>query len=203
MADIATLSIGIDASSSIPASKAMEQATASAGRLESATNRLNSTQSRMSQEMRRIGQEIRTAGGWDQWTAQMDRAGVSAGLAQQRMHALGHQARLTGRDMAFMGFQFQDILVTAAMGMNPMMIALQQGTQLIQVFELRGIKLGQALRQVFSGVAQYFTSPLMLAVLAVGALGLAIQQLYQTWSGDGRTIADILKDQETAIQNLE
>lgn len=50
--------------------------------------------------------------------------------------------------------QFQDIGVTAAMGMNPLMIALQQGTQLSAVFAQTGgsalASLGAAFKQVVS-----------------------------------------------------
>ena len=39
-------------------------------------------------------------------------------------------ARRMGGSMSGLAAQFQDIGVTAAMGMNPMIIALQQGTQI-------------------------------------------------------------------------
>lgn len=58
--------------------------------------------------------------------------------------------------------QFQDIGVTAAMGMNPLLIALQQGTQLSAVFAQSGLKsLIPALRSVISPV-----SLLTIAVVA-------------------------------------
>lgn len=59
--------------------------------------------------------------------------------------------------------QFQDIGVTAAGGMNPMLIALQQGTQLSAAFA-NGLKdIGPALKQIFSPVA----------LLTIGLVGLA------------------------------
>lgn len=66
--------------------------------------------------------------------------------------------------------QFQDIGVTAAMGMDPMMIAFQQGTQLSAIFAqmenpLKGI--ATALKSVFS-----VTSLLTIGLVALLAAGL-------------------------------
>ena len=64
--------------------------------------------------------------------------------------------------------QFQDIGVTAAAGMNPMLIALQQGTQLSVAFSggLGGI--GAALKQVFSPMS-------ILTIAAVALIAYLIQ----------------------------
>jgi hypothetical protein len=64
--------------------------------------------------------------------------------------------------------QFQDIGVTAAMGMSPLLIALQQGTQLSAAFAGGGLKsLGAALRSVISPV-----SLLTIALVALVAVGI-------------------------------
>lgn len=66
--------------------------------------------------------------------------------------------------------QFQDVGVTAAMGMNPLMIALQQGTQLSAVL--------QTMEKPLKGIAAAFTqilnpvSLLTIAVIALVAAGL-------------------------------
>lgn len=63
--------------------------------------------------------------------------------------------------------QFQDIGVTAAMGMNPLMIGLQQGTQLSAALA-GGIKnLGAAIKQVLSP-----TSLLTIALVSLAVVGL-------------------------------
>lgn len=65
--------------------------------------------------------------------------------------------------------QFQDIGVTAAAGMNPLLIALQQGTQLSVAFS-GGLKnIGAALKQVFS--------PMALLTIGVVALIAYLVQL--------------------------
>lgn len=64
--------------------------------------------------------------------------------------------------------QFQDIGVTAAMGMNPLLIALQQGTQL-------SMALGGGLKALVAALATVF-SPVALLTIALVALGAALIQ---------------------------
>lgn len=63
--------------------------------------------------------------------------------------------------------QFQDIGVTAAMGMNPLLIALQQGTQL-------AMALGGGLRALMAAFAMVFgvTQLLTIAIVALVAAGI-------------------------------
>ncbi|WPZ05668.1 phage tail length tape measure family protein [Pelagerythrobacter marinus] len=67
--------------------------------------------------------------------------------------------------------QFQDIGVTAAMGMNPLLIALQQGTQLSAAFAGGGLKsLGAAFRELASPAA-------LLTIGIVGLVAALIQMV--------------------------
>src|SRR5262249_30979746 len=66
--------------------------------------------------------------------------------------------------------QFQDIGVTAAMGMNPLQIALQQGTQLVAILnqmEKPAQGLVQAFQQIFNKV-----SLIGIGLVALVAAGL-------------------------------
>lgn len=72
--------------------------------------------------------------------------------------------------------QFQDIAVTSAMGMSPMQIALQQGTQLSSVFATMGKGT-----DVIKGIGAAFTSlisPVSLVTLGVIAGGVALAQYF-------------------------
>lgn len=83
--------------------------------------------------------------------------------------------------------QFQDIGVTAAMGMNPLQIALQQGTQLSAVLNEsvgRGVNPVKALGGAFLQII----NPISLATIAAIALGTALIQ----------SIGSILPQTETA-----
>jgi hypothetical protein len=65
--------------------------------------------------------------------------------------------------------QFQDIGVTAAMGMSPLLVALQQGTQLSSAFAGSGLKqLGAAFKQLISPVS-------LLTIGIVGLIAYLIQ----------------------------
>lgn len=84
--------------------------------------------------------------------------------------------------------QFQDIGVTAAMGMNPLQIALQQGTQLSAILQtmenpLKGIAI--AFRSVFNAV-----SLLSIGIVAVVA---AILQ-FVNWTKLAKSVLNALAD---------
>ncbi len=73
--------------------------------------------------------------------------------------------------------QFQDIGVTAAMGANPLQVALQQGTQLSAV--LNEIKRdGQSAIGVLAGAFGSLLSPISLITLGVTAAGAAAIQYF-------------------------
>jgi len=84
--------------------------------------------------------------------------------------------------------QFQDIGVTAAAGMNPLLIALQQGTQLSVAFS-GGLKnVGEALRQVFSPMAL-----LTIGVVALIAYAIQLGMEFFNTSEDAKKLGDETK----------
>ncbi|MBX4921002.1 phage tail tape measure protein [Rhizobium bangladeshense] len=91
--------------------------------------------------------------------------------------------------------QFQDIAVTAAMGMNPLMIGLQQGTQLASV-------LGTMERPV-AGLAAAFGSlinPVSLVTIGLTAGVAALVQYFSTAeSGTGKT-SKLFEEQNEVIR---
>lgn len=84
--------------------------------------------------------------------------------------------------------QFQDIAVTASMGMNPLLIALQQGTQLAAVMNsmeapLKGLK--EAFVQIINPVS----------LLSIGLTALAVVGLQMVdWSGLATDSLGLLSD---------
>lgn len=99
--------------------------------------------------------------------------------------------------------QFNDIGVTAAMGMNPMLIALQQGTQISQVF------VGQNLGAAAKGIGAAFgsvVSPVSLVTIGLVAGAAALIQ----WAhgalfaaGDTKTFEDSLSTANQKIREME
>lgn len=90
--------------------------------------------------------------------------------------ATGPNSFYTG-NVAAQGF---DIGVTAAMGMNPAMIGLQQGSQLVQVMQQMGGGTG-AIKGIAAGLLSIL-NPLSLATMGFVALGaVGIQALMSLW----------------------
>ena len=105
-------------------------------------------------------------------SGKLDSMGNSASSAATKLARMGTAANdnlnAVQATPANIAAQFQDIGVTAAAGMNPMLIALQQGTQLSVAFSggLGGI--GAALKQVFSPMS-------ILTIAAVALIAYLIQ----------------------------
>ncbi len=95
--------------------------------------------------------------------------------------------------------QFQDIAVTTAMGMSPIQIALQQGTQLSAVFNEMG--KGKAVIQGIGAAFASIVSPVSLVTIGVIAAGAALLQ-YITSAGDIKTADELLKQHEAIIKGL-
>lgn len=84
--------------------------------------------------------------------------------------------------------QFQDIGVTAAMGMNPMLVALQQGTQLAAVLN--------SMEQPVKGLADAFRqiiNPVSMVSIGLTALAVALIQLVD-WTSVAQTGLNTLAD---------
>jgi hypothetical protein len=77
--------------------------------------------------------------------------------------------------------QFQDIGVTAAMGMNPLIIGLQQGTQLSAVFA----QSGGSMRDVLVGAFKQIASAQALLTIGLVALIAVAIQLAMAWFNSG------------------
>lgn len=85
--------------------------------------------------------------------------------------------------------QFQDIGVTAAMGMNPLLIALQQGTQLSAVFAQTG---GNAFKTIAAAIMQVL-SPTALLTIGIVALVAAMVQ-FVNWTKLAQGVLNFLAD---------
>lgn len=94
-----------------------------------------------------------------------------------------------------------DIGVTAAMGMNPAMVGLQQGTQLVQVMQQMG-----GGKQALQGLATGFLSilnPMSLATIGIVAFGAMGIQALMSLGGETKTFADAMSDLSDAVTSYE
>ncbi|MEH3090757.1 MAG: phage tail length tape measure family protein [Agrobacterium cavarae] len=136
---------------------------------------------------------------------------MTAAIQRERQAALASTAAIKGRNSALasqpktnsfntsnIAAQFQDIGVTAAMGMSPIQIALQQGTQLsavLQELKTGGQGVGKGLAAAFESVI----SPLSLVTIGVIAAGTAAFQYFSTVMSEGDKSAEVLKEQAALI----
>ncbi|ODT50259.1 phage tail length tape measure family protein [Devosia sp. 63-57] len=93
--------------------------------------------------------------------------------------------------------QFQDIGVTAAMGMNPIMIALQQGTQLSAVLN--------TMQNPLRGLATAFVSiinPVSLLTIGFVALGAAAIQWFASAKGEADRAAEALEKHDKWLDDI-
>lgn len=85
--------------------------------------------------------------------------------------AVGKSARLTGNEMLNLSRQFADVGVSAAGGISPLMILVQQGPQIGETFasaSARGLTFSQVLRGIGASAAAGL-APLAPFLLAAGA----------------------------------
>lgn len=112
-----------------------------------------------------------------------------------------NQVKAAGQGMSgsFSGLaaQFQDIGVTAAMGMNPIMIALQQGTQIAGQMEM-ALMGGQSAVTVLGDAFKSLLGPIAMASIGLTAISAALLQAVD-WSKVAKFTLDSLA---TAIDHV-
>lgn len=87
-----------------------------------------------------------------------------------KIQASGIKSGVASHDFANMAYQLNDIAVTAAMGMDPLQILMQQGTQIGQIFA--GSKA--SLAEWGAALGGALLNPAVLATAAIVAVGVAV-----------------------------
>ena len=125
MTDLAELGLRIRSEEAETAEKRLDDFAAAAGRAETAEERLALAARRTDGAMSTMNVALR-----DQ---------------QRVLMASKNAAGLTTTEMLNLSRQFSDIGVTAAMGMSPLMILIQQGPQIADAFATSNIALSRSL----------------------------------------------------------
>lgn len=115
-------------------------------------------------------------------------------INSQAPRAAGAMNGLSGQ-VGNVAAQFQDIGVQLAGGQSPLLIALQQGTQLTSVLQTTA-NPARALGAAFASLV----SPVSLVTIATIALGGAALQYFGSILGDGRDGTEVIKEQNEAIR---
>nr|WP_299500398.1 phage tail length tape measure family protein [uncultured Rhizobium sp.] len=140
---------------------------------------------------------------------------MTAAISRERQAALASTAAIKGRNAALadtpssrggggsfntanLAAQFQDIAVTSAMGMSPLQIALQQGTQISAVLGPMGAAGAvKSLSAAFLSVI----NPVSLATIGLVAAGAAAIQYFGSFDFGGKS-EEVLKKEAELIQRI-
>lgn len=101
---------------------------------------------------------------------------------------VGQSLKLTAHEGLNFSRQFADIGVTAAMGMNPFMIALQQGPQLFDVLQMTATRTGASIGAVVKALGvQIWTAlaPVLPVLLAIAAAAGVVYGAFKLWTSSG------------------
>ncbi|MFD1189756.1 phage tail length tape measure family protein [Phenylobacterium conjunctum] len=197
MPDIASLVVKVDATQAQGASAALERVAAAGGRAEAQAGRLGSSSARAASSLAEMGQAVREADAamseMVRETARVVQAQTEIATGWEGVAAAWHEndfvreyqtatgaldksrgaAKLTANEMLNLSRQFSDIGVTAAMGMNPLMILVQQGPQIADTLSLaaqRGVSASEAFK-IMAAEAWGAVAP--IAPFVAGAAALA------------------------------
>lgn len=182
MADVATLGLQVESASVEKGTQALNQLTGAAARAEAAANGLSGASRGATGAAATAARAYATEGA----------AAASASKQIEMMNRAANQNRASSRgNLGNIAAQFQDIAVSAQMGMGPLQIALQQGTQLAAVLSSmeRPVQgLGAAFLSVLSPV-----SLLTIGIIALAAAGLQMVDWTKLAQSALIALADVLE----------
>lgn len=124
--------------------------------------------------------------------AQSAAAAKTAAAVRSAGVAVNDNARRMGGSMSGLAAQFQDIGVTAAMDMNPMIIGLQQGTQIAGQMEM-ALQGGVSASTVFGTALRSLLSPVSLVAIGLTVAAAAAIQMVD-WAAAGAGALNMLAD---------
>jgi len=177
--EVASLGLAVDSSQADKGAISLERLSSAAKRAESATRGLAGGANASSTA------SAAAAGSANRAAAALNVEAAAATKAANAMHvhgkAVNDNARRMGGSMSGLAAQFQDIGVTAAMGMNPALIALQQGTQIAGQMEM-AMQSGAKATDVLGTAFRSLFSPLTFVTIALTALAAVGLQMVD-WAG--------------------
>ena len=196
--DLATIGVGVDTTDLKSGEAALDQFATEGERTEA---RVKKSTGKMGTSIKGAGKETKAlsatqrsaaSGATALAAAERQAAAAASELARQNRAATGQTANLTA--------QFNDIGVMLAAGQNPLQLALQQGTQINQVFQQMGGGMG-AVRSLGPALMS-MVSPMSLLTLGTIAGGAALFQFGMNAIGAGeeaKTFEEQIEDVQAAL----
>ncbi len=165
-------------------SSSFERVNQSAGVAKGGVERLASGLGMQSELVNRAANaNFSMAGGFDILTgksnstfAAINKNMTAMGLFEKSTHGAGNAIKFTAAEGLNFSRQMSDIGVTLAMGMNPFMVALQQGPQLFDILQTAGMRAGVGIGAAFRAAGTVIwtaLAPVLPIILAIAA-GVAV-----------------------------
>lgn len=173
--DIASLGIEVRSEEAAKGAADLDKLAGSAKRAETATRSLAGGAKATSAANAAVSSSANSA------AVALNREAVAATKTSAALVAANSNVRRMGGSFSGLGAQFQDIGVTAAMGMNPAIIALQQGTQIAGQMEM-AMQGGASATGVLATAFKSLFSPLTFITIALTALAAVGLQMVD-WPG--------------------
>ncbi len=202
---VAQLGLAVDSSTVAAATPALERMTAASQKAEAAAGNLGRASSGTSGMMRQlmavvqsIERDLTVLVNRSLEAGQgLARAGAAAAAAGAGIARVGQNVKAMGGSFSGLAAQFQDIGVMAAMGMNPLQVALQQGTQIAGQMEMAMQGGAKAAAGLMQGLAS-LVSPLSLTIIGITALAVAGLQMVD-WTKLAKSALNLLADNLVVI----
>ncbi len=187
MTDLATLGLRVESQEVATADTHLDNLASSANRAETSVDKLAAAARRA-----------------DGATGTMN---VAVRQQQQVLNASRNAMGLTAAEGLNLSRQFADIGVTAAMGMNPLMIAIQQGPQLLDIFQMAAIRTGTTVRAAMlaTGAAVWTALAPLIPIIAgiaivAGTTAVAFGLATRSMSQD---IGDVAKEMNLTEEQMK
>jgi hypothetical protein len=110
--------------------------------------------------------------------------------ADRTINAIGKGSKLAAWEVKNLGFQLNDIGVSLASGQSPLMVLIQQGAQIGQIFQGKGLGVTGVLKEI-GLLALRLVNPVTAAIALVVGLGVALGSLTGR-GGEIQRTADLL-----------
>ena len=139
-----------------------------------------------------------------QASAAMSKLEAQYGIAGRAAVNMGNQVAASNRHVLNMGFQFQDIGLMLASGQNPLVLAMQQGTQVAGIFNQMKLE-GQSAFSAIRGGLMGLVNPLSLLTIGSIAAGAALFQWGMSVLGadkEAKTLESTLDSLESGISEI-
>lgn len=114
----------------------------------------------------------------------------------------GDAAKLSAFQLQNLSFQLQDVGQALATGQPLFRTFIQQGSQIAQIFG-PGVGVGGALRAIGTGIVQYLTNPINVAIFAFAGATAGAAALFELIRNGGRSAEEILKRHDEAIREIK